>query len=587
MCRFLAYLGPPVSLDSLLFAREHSLVHQSYAPRHQEHGRVNADGFGVGWYDRSVRQEPARYRSDRPIWSDRSLASLAPLVRSPAVVAAVRGATSPAAVEVSGSPPFTSGPWLFAHNGAVVGFDGSAGVDLRRRITPRRQAGIEGASDSEVLFALVLDVLDAGADLATALAQVVRLVTSVAPARLNLVLTDGVEMAATAWGDTLFVLDAGGDAGGVVVASEPWDDDARWVRVPEGSVVGCDGDHVRISDLGVPPGHADGRPSSRSRGTVRVDVHLQGDDLVDALCGDVRRGLLSEPKWLSPKWFYDDHGSMLFDAITRLPEYYPTRRETEILERRAYDIATACPADTLVELGSGTSTKTRLLLDALAGAGSLTRVVPFDVSEATLRTAADELASSYPGIDVHAVVGDFQRHLRHLPGGGRRLVALLGGTIGNLDPSERAQFLAEVSASLAPGDGLLLGTDLVKDPARLVAAYDDPGGVTARFNANVFSVLNRELGADFDVSAFAHVARWDPEREHIEMRLRSLVGQSAWLPAIELHVDFAPDEELRTEISTKFRREGVEAEVAAAGLRLAHWWTDRRGDFALSLSFPR
>ncbi|HVL04112.1 MAG TPA: L-histidine N(alpha)-methyltransferase [Acidimicrobiales bacterium] len=587
MCRFLAYLGPPVSLDSLLFAREHSLVRQSYAPRHQEHGRVSADGFGVGWYDRSVRPEPARYRSDRPIWSDRSLASLAPLVRSPAVVAAVRDATPPAAVEVSGSPPFTCGPWLFAHNGAVEGFAGGAGVDLRQRITSRRQGGIEGASDSEVLFALVLDVLDRGADVATALAEVVALVASVAPARLNLVLTDGVEVAATAWGDTLFVLDAGGGAGGVVVASEPWDGDARWERVPERSVVGFDGDQLRVSPLGTHPRNADGRSPIRSGGTVRVDVHLEGDDLADALCGDVRRGLVCEPKWLSPKWFYDHHGSALFDAITRLPEYYPTRRETEILERRAHDIATACPADTLVELGSGTSTKTRLLLDSLAGAGSLARVVPFDVSEATLRTAADELASAYPGIDIHAVVGDFQRHLRHLPGGGRRLIAFLGGTIGNLDPSERARFLAEVSTGLSAGDGLLLGTDLVKEPARLVAAYDDPGGITAQFNANVLSVLNRELGADFDVSSFAHVARWDPQREHIEMRLRSLVDQSAWLPTIDLKVDFAAGEEMRTEISTKFRREGVEDELAAAGLRMAHWWTDRQGDFALSLSFPR
>lgn len=587
MCRLLAYLGPPVSLDSLLFAREHSLVRQSYAPRHQQHGRVNADGFGVGWYDRSVRPEPARYRSDRPIWSDRSLASLAPLVRSTAVVAAVRDATPPAAVEVSGSPPFTSGPWLFAHNGAVEGFDRGAGIDLRQRITPRRRAGIDGTSDSEVLFALVLDVLDAGADLAGALAEVVDVVMSVASARLNLVLTDGAELAATAWGDTLFILDAGGTSAGAVVASEPWDDDARWVRVAERSVVSFDGGRLRVSPLGSSPRRANGRRSGRSGGTVRVDVHLEGDQLAEALRGDVRRGLVCEPKWLSPKWFYDDHGSALFDAITRLPEYYPTRRETEILERRAHDIAAACPADTLVELGSGTSIKTRLLLDALAGAGSLARVVPFDVSEATLRTAADELASAYPGVDVHAVVGDFQRHLGHLPGGGRRLVAFLGGTIGNLDPTERARFLTEVSTGLAPGDGLLLGTDLVKDPARLVAAYDDPAGVTARFNTNVLAVLNRELGADFDVSAFAHVARWDHEREHIEMRLRSLVDQSAWLPTIDLKVDFAAGEEVRTEISTKFRREGVEAELAAAGLHLAHWWTDRRGDFALSLSFPR
>ena len=583
MCRFLAYLGPAVSLDSLLFVPEHSLVRQSYAPRHQRHGRVNADGFGVGWYDHGVRPEPARYRSDRPIWSDRSLASMAGLVRSPAMVAAVRDATPPAPVEESGAPPFTSGPWLFAHNGAVDGFAQGVGAALRRRISPGRLAGIEGASDSEVVFALALDALDAGTDLPGALATAVAAVTSVARARLNLVLTDGRRLAATAWGDTLFLLDGRDGGSGVAMASEPWDDDGRWVRVPDRSVVSLDGERLVVSPL-----QPRGSDAVRSSGdaSVRIDVHLKGADLAAALCADVRRGLGSDPKWLPPKWFYDDCGSALFDAITRLPEYYPTRRETEILERRSDEIAAACRADTLVELGSGTSAKTRLLLDALARAGSLERVVPFDVSEATLRTAADELALAYPDVMVHAVVGDFERHLSQLPTGGRRLVAFLGGTIGNLEAAQRASFFDEVAAGMAPGDGLLLGTDLVKDPARLVAAYDDRAGVTARFNANVLSVLNRELGADFDLSSFAHVAHWDAERERIEMRLRSLVSQAAWLPAIDLKVAFDRGEEMRTEISAKFRREGIEAELAAAGLRLAHWWTDRAGDFALSLSFP-
>ncbi len=319
---------------------------------------------------------------------------------------------------------------------------------------------------------------------------------------------------------------------------------------------------------------------------VCVDVHLDDDDLGAALRHDARRGLGSRPKWLPPKWFYDDRGSALFDDITRLPEYYPTRCETEILEHRAGEIAAACGADTLVELGSGTSHKTRLLLDALAAAGSLTRVVPFDVSEATLRRAADALAASYPGVEVHAVVGDFERHLHLLPRGGRRLVAFLGGTIGNLEPAPRAAFLADVAGDLAPGDGLLLGTDLVKEPGRLVAAYDDATGVTAEFNVNVLRVLNRELGADFEPRAFRHVAHWDPHQERIEMRLRSLASQTVTLPAIDLGVAFAEGEELRTEVSAKFRREGVEAELAAAGLRLARWWTDAAGDFALSLSFP-
>ncbi|HSH22909.1 MAG TPA: ergothioneine biosynthesis protein EgtC [Acidimicrobiales bacterium] len=255
MCRFLAYLGPPVDLHSLLIAPDHSLVHQSYAPRHQRHGRVNADGFGVGWYDRSVRPEPARYRRDRPIWSDRSLASMAGLIRSDAVLAAVRDATAPAPVEESGSPPFSVGPWLFAHNGAVSGFADRAGNALRQRLSPPRLAGIQGCADSEVVFALVLDAIDAGAGPDAALAKAWAAVTAVAPARLNLVLTDGATVAATAWGDTLFVLERSGMAGGgVVVASEPSDDDPAWTPVADGSVVVADRDGVRISSLpGVPP----------------------------------------------------------------------------------------------------------------------------------------------------------------------------------------------------------------------------------------------------------------------------------------------------------------------------------------------
>jgi glutamine amidotransferase len=255
MCRFLAYLGPPVDLHSLLIAPDHSLVRQSYAPRQQRHGRVNADGFGVGWYDRSVRPEPARYRRDRPIWSDRSLASMAGLVRSGAVLAAVRGATFPAPVEESGSPPFTAGPWLFAHNGAISGFCDGAGSALRQRLSRRRLADIQGSADSEVVFALVLDAIDAGARPDRALAGAVAAVTAVAPARLNLVLTDGATVAATAWGDTLFVLERAGMAGGgVVVASEPSDDDPAWVRVADASVVLADSQGVRISSLpGAPP----------------------------------------------------------------------------------------------------------------------------------------------------------------------------------------------------------------------------------------------------------------------------------------------------------------------------------------------
>jgi len=304
------------------------------------------------------------------------------------------------------------------------------------------------------------------------------------------------------------------------------------------------------------------------------------------LRADARAGLTASPKVLPPKWFYDEEGCRLFDEITRLPEYYPTRTERAILARYAGDIATRTSADTLVELGSGTSEKTRLLLDALSAHGSLRRFVPFDVSEPTLRYAARSIEGEYPGVDVHAVVGDFERHLDRIPAGGTRLVAFLGSTIGNLDPDGRARFYRSLAAGLAPDDTLLLGTDLVKDPKRLVAAYDDAAGVTAAFNRNVLSVLNRELDADFAPERFEHVARWDPEQEWIEMRLRSQGAQPVRVHELDLQVEFADGEEMRTEISAKFRRERVEAELAAAGLALASWWTDPGGDFALSLSTP-
>ncbi len=318
---------------------------------------------------------------------------------------------------------------------------------------------------------------------------------------------------------------------------------------------------------------------------IRVDVHLSGVDLETALADDVRSGLTATPKELPPKWFYDDRGSDLFDQITRLPEYYPTRAERAILDARASEIAALTGADTLVELGSGTSEKTRLLLSALADAGTLDRFVPFDVSEQTLRDTATAVAEEY-GIDVHAVVGDFERHLPEVPDGGRRLIAFLGGTIGNLAPDARAAFLAEIADGLGPDDTLLLGTDLVKDVDRLEAAYDDAAGVTAEFNRNVLHVVNRELDADFVPASFEHVARFDPTHEWIEMRLRATAPMKVQVGALDLLVEFSEHEEMRTEISAKFRREGVEAELAAAGLELVAWWTDPPGDFALSLARP-
>ncbi|MEU3934830.1 L-histidine N(alpha)-methyltransferase [Streptomyces sp. NPDC029044] len=306
------------------------------------------------------------------------------------------------------------------------------------------------------------------------------------------------------------------------------------------------------------------------------------EDATDAaLRADVHRGLTGRPKTLPPKWFYDAHGSDLFEQITELPEYYPTRAEREILLARAGDVAAATGARTLVELGSGSSEKTRHLIDALP---DLHTYVPVDVSGSALSQAGQALAAERPGLDVHALIADFTAELTLPDTPGPRLVAFLGGTIGNLLPAERAAFLASVRALLAPGDALLLGTDLVKDEEVLVRAYDDAAGVTAAFNKNVLTVINRELGADFEPAAFDHVALWDPGHEWIEMRLRSRTAQTVKVPALGLAVDFAAGEEMRTEVSAKFRQEGVRAELSAAGLELAHWWTDDAGRFALSLS---
>jgi L-histidine N-alpha-methyltransferase len=319
---------------------------------------------------------------------------------------------------------------------------------------------------------------------------------------------------------------------------------------------------------------------------VKLTYHLGPDDAAEALRADALAGLTATPKELPPRWFYDERGSELFDRITRLPEYYPTRTERAILTARAGEIAAAAGADVLVELGSGTSEKTRLLLTAMREAGTLRRFVPFDVDPSVLRLAGAALTVEYPGLEVDGVVGDFTRHLGELPTDGRRMVAFLGSTIGNLAPAERAAFLADLAATLRPGDSFLLGTDLVKDEGRLLRAYDDTEGVTAEFNRNVLLVLNRELKADFDPEAFAHVARWDAGHEWIEMRLRSIRDQQVNVAALDLGVPFTTGEEMRTEISAKFRREGVERELAAAGLAMTRWWTDPAGDFGLSLAQP-
>jgi L-histidine Nalpha-methyltransferase len=320
---------------------------------------------------------------------------------------------------------------------------------------------------------------------------------------------------------------------------------------------------------------------------ISIERRLPPGFLAESLRADARAGLTASPKSLPPKWFYDAQGSALFEKITELSEYYPTRAEREILLSAAGSIAELSGARTLAELGSGSSEKTRLLLDALRDHGTLRGYVPVDVSEPALLAAGDALAAEYPGLEVDAVASDFEEHLG-LPAEapGPRLVAFLGSTIGNLLPGQRAQFLKRVRAELRPGDSFLLGTDLVKDPATLVAAYDDTAGVTAEFNKNVLAVLNRELGADFDLDTFDHVVVWDAEAEWIEMRLRSATEQVVHVPGIGLTVHFAAGEEMRTEVSAKFRRAGVEAELAAAGFAMRAWWTDPAGQFGLSLSVP-
>ena len=305
-----------------------------------------------------------------------------------------------------------------------------------------------------------------------------------------------------------------------------------------------------------------------------------------SLANDVLDGLTKPFKEIPPKHHYDTRGSELFDRICELPEYYPTRTEQSILIDRAQEIVDVTGATELVELGSGAADKARILLDAMAAAGTLERYVPFDVSEQVVRDAAQQLVEEYGGLQVHGVVGDFERHLDRVPptSGDARVVAFLGGTIGNFPPGTRRGFLRKVRALLGPDDRLLLGTDLVKDPAVIEAAYDDSQGVTAEFNRNVLHVINRELNADFVTDAFEHIAFFDRQREWVEMRLRATRACSVMINAIGLRVEFAAGEELRTEISAKFTRARVAADYRAAGLQLEEWYTDPDELFALSLA---
>jgi L-histidine N-alpha-methyltransferase len=320
---------------------------------------------------------------------------------------------------------------------------------------------------------------------------------------------------------------------------------------------------------------------------IAIEVHLDADTAA-TMARDVRVGLLAEPKELAPKYFYDERGSQLFERITELEEYYPTRAERSILTGRAAEIVAAASSPTaLIELGSGSAAKTRHLLSAMRDANCLRTYVPVDISEEITHETARTLVEEYPGLRIQGLVCDFEHHLERIPeSDGARLIAFLGGTIGNLYPDARREFLGRLAALMGPEDRLLLGTDLVKGASRLEAAYDDAEGVTAEFNKNVLAVLNNQLGADFDLEGFEHVARYDAEAERMDIRLRSLADQEVRLDDLDLEITFAAGEEMRTEISTKFTRERLEDVYAGAGLELRGWFTDEAGDYALSLAGP-
>lgn len=321
--------------------------------------------------------------------------------------------------------------------------------------------------------------------------------------------------------------------------------------------------------------------------SVEVQVHLPPDWAEAQLRADARRAFANVPRTLPPRWLYDERGSQLFSAITGLPEHYPTEAEREVLRRHALEIVQRTGADTVVELGSGTSDKTRTLLDAFSETDQLRRFVALDVSQVTLVDAADQLASRYPGVQVHAVVGDFAHHLGQLPADGRRLVVFLGGTVGNFYPQERHAFFESVAAVLRPGEWFLIGVDLMKSVDRLVPAYFDSAGVTAQFILNALRVVNRQLGANFELDNFEYIPLWDPMEERMDLRLRCTGGQDVHIAALDLDVELFAGEEIRVEISTKFRLDALTAELAAAGLVVRSQWSDPNEDFALCLAERR
>lgn len=317
----------------------------------------------------------------------------------------------------------------------------------------------------------------------------------------------------------------------------------------------------------------------------RADVHVDSLALHEALADDVRRGLGDRPKSLPPKYFYDAIGSALFERITRLPEYYLTRAEHALLEGNASGILREARPEEVVELGAGSPAKFRRLLGATNGT-PIRRYVPIDVDGGVLAESAQALLRDHPHLDVHAVVADFERHLDRIPPAtGRRLVAFLGSTIGNLDAAPRQRLLSGLRGLLGEGDRLLLGIDLVKNLSALEAAYDDAAGVTAEFNRNILRVVNRELHADFRPEAFRHLALWNDGASRIEMHLMPDERQTAVVKDLGMAVAVEPGETIWTESCHKFTRLSATAMLEAAGLALVSWHTD--GTYALAVGAAR
>jgi L-histidine Nalpha-methyltransferase len=314
-----------------------------------------------------------------------------------------------------------------------------------------------------------------------------------------------------------------------------------------------------------------------------VDL-LGAVDTRAAMIADVRRGLLTTPKELPPKYFYDEWGSQLFERICEVPEYYQTRTESALLASMIDDVVTRYGPRSLAELGSGSSTKTRVILDAMKRHGTLLEYAPIDLSREILLDSAASLREEYPGLHVRAVVADFERELPALESPSPTLMIFLGGTIGNFGPDAARELLERVRGGMRPGDLFLLGVDLVKSPAVLNAAYNDAAGVTAEFNRNVLRVINERLDADFDLDAFEHYAFYDPREEQIEMHLASTRDQTVTIGALGQQVSFYRGETVRTEISRKFTRASATSMLEGAGFDVAEWHTDDKELFGLALA---